>query len=810
MNQTRFKTKRLSLAIKHGLITASLLCSSINVFAETDTTIVKNVQISNNSLAQAINQFSEKTGILINYDAKLIEGKKTAGLHGSYSIETGFAALLSPHGLQLQKTAAGYTIIARAKIQALTIEQSATPHTNDQDIVQLPTIVLEANKNGIANEGSAADGYLVKNITGAGVWGERNLQDTPYSMTVIPRELIDNIQANDMAQIFKMNPLTQDAGDQAAGNYMSVIRGFSSINPIINGMPLAYYHSFTTMEDLERVETISGATGFLYGGGRVGGAVNYVSKKPTLENTQSIKIGNYGGSQYYGHLDLGGQIDENNIFGYRLNALYQDGESVAKVGKEQKFASITLDYKPTDNLIIDLNYAHRELNKNNLKPIFYINTFRPKLDISKNYASDWTSTEEENDRLMSSLKWNINDIFSLRSSILYEQSNRKLVATQGIYTRPDGLYNAYNYKYPDQAQKSKNYSANIYLDSKFKTFDVDHLLTLGYSENYQKYLMPSNRAIYRELTGKTLEEIKDSSLPDGVVSNSALLADNKMQYKNILVGDDIRFNEQWSALVGFNYATVIQTSYSSGLKKPAYEKSALTPTLSLMYKPFDALTTYATYIESLEAGTIVSDIYSNAGEVLDPLISKQYELGAKYSFNDRLLFTGALFRIKKANQYSDLATPMPKYVQDGEQIHQGVELTFTGKLTDNLTLMGGGTWMDLAVEKSNDPTLEGKKPINAAAKMAKIYAEYAVPKVDGLVFSGGAYYTAEKYGNASNTDVIPAYTLFDLGVRYATQIAQHPTVFNLTVSNITGKDYWASSTYLGDPRTVAFSVKTQF
>ena len=40
---------------------------------------------------------------------------------------------------------------------------------------------------------------------------------------------------------------------------------------LINGMPLADFYSFTTMGDLDRVETSSGATGFLFGGGRVGG-----------------------------------------------------------------------------------------------------------------------------------------------------------------------------------------------------------------------------------------------------------------------------------------------------------------------------------------------------------------------------------------------------------------------------------------------------------------------------------------------------------------------------------------------------------
>ncbi|QKF58243.1 TonB-dependent siderophore receptor [Aliarcobacter lanthieri] len=744
------------------------------------------------NLEEAIKQIASKSNMPYLVDGKLLKGKTSPKLENIEGTKNALDKVLEGTGLE------------------------ATIDNNTIIIKEVPTVKV-INKTYILDDvsvtsgksGSAESGYLTDNITGVGLWGKRSLQDTPYSMTVIPQELIENVQANDMAQIFKMNPLTQDGGYQLAGNQENVIRGFSSNNPIINGMPLAYYHSFTTMEDLERIETISGATGFLYGGGRVGGAVNYVMKKPTLEDTRSIKIGNYGGEQYYGHIDLSGQIDDKNIFGYRINALYQDGDSVADVGKEQKYVSLAFDYKPTDNFTMDLNYAHRKLIQENMKSIFYVNTYRPNLDVSKSYSSDWTSTDEENDRVMTNLKWDINDIFTLRSSFLYEKSDRKLIATQSIYTRPDGLYNAYNFKYPTQGQESKNYSANIYLDSKFETFDVNHLLTIGYSENYQKYLMGSY-AINIYLEGKTLDEIKNSSLPSAIAPNGLKVPDNKAQYKNILIGDDIVFNEQWSALVGVNYATVIQTSYRSGVQSSKYDKSELTPTLSLMYKPFDDLTTYVTYIESLEQGTIVGDNYSNRGEILDPLVSKQYEVGAKYSLNDSVLLTGALFRIEKANQYSDNATPMPKYVQDGEQIHQGIELTFTGKVTDNLTLFGGGTLMDIEVEKSNDKLQEGKKPINAASKMAKLYAEYNIPMIQGLTVTGGAYYTGEKYGDIYNKDKIPSYTLYDAGLRYKTKFDKFPTTFLLNVSNLTGKDYWASSRYLGDPRSVAFSMKMEF
>jgi len=760
---------------------ALLLCTSLN--AEERYTI------DTLSLKEAIESISKKANIPYIVDSKLLVGKKANKIENVEGIKNALDKILE--NSDLEATILDGTIVIKKK----KVSQSGAK-LGDVDVIAS------------SDDGTAEQGYLVKDISGIGIFGTRNLQDTPYSMTVISEDLIQNVQANDMAQIFKMNPVTQDGGDQQSGFYKTVIRGFSSDNAVINGMPMANYYSFVTMEDLERVETINGATGFLYGGGRVGGAVNYVTKKPTIEDKRSITIGNYGGDQYYGHIDLGGQIDEENIFGYRVNALYQDGDSVAGVNKEQKFVSLVFDYKPTDDFIMDLKYSHRELKRSNQKLNYSLNAgaSRPTIDVRKNYSPDLFATDEENDRLSTSLKWNINDIFSLRSSFLYEESDRIFIGNAFAIARTDGLYDSYLYKWVDKGQEYKNWSGSLYLDSKFETSKVEHLLTIGYTKNNYKYSRTINAYTGESLTGVSLNEIKNAPLPNAIIPNTDFITWSETQYKNILIGDDITFNDQWSTLVGVNYATVENYSPSSG----TYDKSAVTPTLSLMYKPFEDLTTYVTYMESLEAGSIVGDTYSNAGEMLDPLVSKQYELGAKYSLSENLLLSSALFRIEKANQYSDNAAPMPKYVQDGEQIHQGIELTITGKVSDNLTIMAGGTLMDLSIEESNNPDLVGKKPTNAASKMAKLYTEYNIPQINGLTLTGGAYYTGEKWGDTTNTDKIPSYTLYDAGLRYKTKINTYPTTLNLAITNLTGEDYWASNTILGDPRSVAFSMKMEF
>ncbi|RBQ26772.1 TonB-dependent receptor, partial [Arcobacter sp. CECT 9188] len=57
---------------------------------------------------------------------------------------------------------------------------------------------------------------------------------------------------------------------------------------------------------------------------------------------------------------------------------------------------------------------------------------------------------------------------------------------------------------------------------------------------------------------------------------------------------------------------------------------------------------------------------------------------------------------------------------------------------------------------------------------------------------------------------IDGYTIYDAGLRYKTKIDKYPTTFNFNVANLTGKDYWATTSSLGIPRTVAFSMKMEF
>jgi len=700
--------------------------------------------------------------------------------------------------------------------------QTASPLSTQAAAQELPAITVSGKYE---QTGSAQDGYLSKQITGVGLWGQRDLQDTPYSMSVVPQELIENVNAKDMDQIFRMNPTTQEtariASDATDGAWVN-IRGFRVTNPVVNGMSYNSRVGGTPMmQDIERVEIINGATGFLYGGGRVGGAVNYVTKKPTLDTLRTFTTGTYGGSTYFGHVDLGGQLDKNQMFGYRLNALHQGGESSRKETKKIDSVSLVFDYKPNDDFYTDLRLSWKD-NENPGPSIMWDGNNGEIPDYSgkgikrnQSWTPPWQKQHLTSKKIENNIRWNINEIFTLRTGLFYDKINRS--GGDARYRYVDGIVQARSWYGNPSKGKNDKWGSSIYLDSTFNTAGVEHTLTLGFSNSVEKTKSSTGGESFRIPNDTTLEGFRDWPMPAGWGSavSAATIRNSRNDYNNLLIGDDIQFNEHWSALVGGNYSSITTKNY---IRNTGYDKSAFTPTLSLIYKPHSTITTYVTYIESLEAGSVVSgERFINENEVLSPYISKQYEMGAKYSLNERALLTSSLFRIEKANSYDEEDHSLPKNVerrlrrtQDGLNVHQGLELTLTGKASDNLTLMAGGTVLEAKVRKNNNPNLTGKEPSGIAKTMAKVYAEYHIPAVEGLTVSTGAYYTGKKFYNETNTATVPAYTLFDAGLRYATHIGSYDTSFNFTVQNIADKVYWSNTSAFGDPRTFALTMKVSF
>ena len=752
------------------------------------------------SLIDALSRFARQSGVAISVKADQLKGLQTPGLTGSYSIEAGFAMLLAGSGYQIRKTDAGY-VLQQAPI--------VTGQT-------LPMMTISTAADSL-KQGTAEEGYRVSNISGVGPWGQRSLQDTPYSMNVVSEELIKNLQAyGSPDEVFKINPVTQFSWPSAQADQAKIhMRGFETDTVARNGLSRQgynYAHGII-MEEVNRIEVLTGLSGFLYGAGNVGGIVNYVTKRPTQQRFNSITLGNTTGQNLYAHGDFGGRFGTNNTFGYRINAAVQDGETQIKhTDLERWSVSGLFDWQIADNLLIEFDLSKRDYRFNGRSATWSLanGVSRPDandIDADISWGQKWSYNDMQTERFGVNLYWDISDHLRFRTSYLNEENIRSWSAANNEI-QADGTYNQSIYYLPKSGKETingENYSA--FLDLFFNTYSIEHNLVLGYQLS-KSYWDIAGYGMDTSFNGFSLDKPTYIAEPEWDPYPGNYEKAYKQQTTNITVGDNIKFNEQWSLLIGGSHSRIIY-------KDSDYDKSDITPTLSVMYKPWSYITTYATYMESFQQGGVAGRTFgsyrvTNANEVMKPLESTQIEVGAKIDIGGMLL-TAAVYEIDKGLEYYNIINNTEaRYVQDGRQVHRGVEFTATGKLTDNLALVGGASWLDPKIKENKQrPEIEGNRPSGVATQMYKAYLEYSTPFLPGLALNGGVSYTGNRYGDEANTDKLGDYILMNIGARYSSQLFKKRVTYRFNVNNITGEQYWANRSYLGEPRTFIFSVNAE-
>jgi iron complex outermembrane receptor protein len=555
--------------------------------------------------------------------------------------------------------------------------------------------------------------------------------------------------------------------------------------------------------DKERVEILTGLSGMLYGPGRVGGTQNYVLKRPTPDRYATWTMGFRNRNSYNGHLDLGGPIDDEGKFGYRLNLAGRDGETAFQTQNIREMTvSAAFDWHITDNFLLRLNGSRNKYKVDGTRrtydyPADFDFSFAPDASAKYNVGG---GTESNNENYGLGIDWKIADFLKIRANyqhFLSQQVKRHYPTANTINRDHSITVGAPNN--PAQRNAQEYDSGYVYADFTFDTGPLDHALTMGYSLFNQKHYGSS-------FTNGAYTPWKEDN--------------NKTRNRSLQFGDVISFGEHWQVIGGFNYVTL--RSYSNN---EPLEQKKLTPSISLVYKPVESWTLYASYIESLENGTIVANTtgtnaktYTNDGEILPPYMSKQYEFGAKTELGGVLL-TLALFQIEKPSSL-EINNNNGTYTltQDGLQQNRGLEFSATGKVTDDLSLYGGFTLLRARIKKSAYPAMVNSRATGVAEKMLKVFAKYDVPFLEGLSIKGGAFYTGDIVPGAGrgqssttpNKARIPGVTTFDLGASYHTIIKDKPVSFDLNVQNLADKNYWISAGFLGAPRTISLSMKVDF
>ncbi len=684
-------------------------------------------------------------------------------------------------------------------------DSSATP----QDAKQLGTVTVT---------GSGSLDLYRSNEASTGALGQRSLLDTPFSVGAATADLIQNRQALDINEAFATDPGVTPLASGYAGEASGIaVRGLpvDTLNGFkMDGLSIPNWGSDLPLEPFSQIELLKGPGGFMYGFGAPGGILNFVSKQPTLQPYASFTLGYLSNGVLREAADLGGTLGGPGGWGFRLNLAHEDGNTFVQDGHiRRNAASLAVTKDLTSSLHWHFNsiYQDRDMRGTyygiilgqdyGMSPPVRVPAPLPgDQRVSQPYTGYATSFRVAN----TGLKWDIAPDWSASvdySNARQTRENRDsaliLTDNQGGYTDLNYLgYSVYNYQ---QWQGM--------LNGKFETGALQHQVVIGASWQALDEHYPNGNFASQQILGTgNLFDAPIFANPGTPVSRATYLAETTTQ-RTVFASDTVNFSSQWSALLGLRYASFIDKEYGPGSSVPnaRYQKTPLTPTAALIYKPVASTSLYASYVESLEQASSAPQTAKNAYQTFAPTRSKQYELGAKTE-HDNWSGNLALFRVQRGLQYLNNDNV---FVQDGQTRYQGIDASAQATLASNWTLLGGVMYLD-ATNVNAAVGVDGKRAYGAPRWQGNLYLEYAVPQLPGLVLSAGGRYVGNEAIEADNSNFIGAYHTFDLGARYATTLDGHAVVWRAGIDNLTNEKYWLTSWGFilnqGTPRTVRASV----
>ncbi|MFJ3046679.1 TonB-dependent siderophore receptor [Herbaspirillum chlorophenolicum] len=700
-------------------------------------------------------------------------------------------------------TLAGVPALASTPALAQATDTQQAPAADSQG-ANLPTVTVT---------GSGDDKQHLQTQSSSGALGSRSILDTPFSVTSVTADELADRQILKLGDVFFNDASVSDnsGGYSSWASYVT-IRGLPADwqNSFrIDGKPFLSYAITLPYDHFERIDLLKGSSGFMYGFGSPGGLINYITKKPTDTPVRSVSVGYTSNNIWSEHVDLSGRFGNDQMFGYRLNATHDQGETFNEGQLKRDSVSLALDARLTRDLTWDFQAIWQNSNGEGQTPSITTSSLAggslPAVISggNRNLIGAGQHIDTNFQLYQTGLTYRITPDW--KANLSYSHSTSKRFRNEGIATLTDAAGNYTDWR-SDSREGHVFDQWQAMLEGNAKTGFLEHQLVLGAS--WQKQVNDYSVAQYYQQIGTGNLYTQNTNSHDSSTDLQTYHAGILTQ-QALFASDTLKFSDQWSLLAGARYNEFQQDSFdTSGARTARYNKSALTPTVALMFKPEPNTTLYGSYVESLEQGGTPGVTNTNYGQQLKPLMSKQYEVGAK---TDQRTWsaTAALFRIERAAEYTDSSGAL---VQDGESDYQGLELGGSLKLGSQWQL--GSSLMFLDSKYSKGSAYNGNRVAGAPNMMATAQVSYLVPQLAGLKLMADAKYTGNTMLRAANDLQVPSYTLFNLGASYTTRIGKYDTTFRAAVNNLLDKRYWQYQweNYIkpGDPRTFSVSAKVDF
>jgi iron complex outermembrane receptor protein len=642
------------------------------------------------------------------------------------------------------------------------------------------------------------------------------LQETPVSVQVVPRQVIDDQKTPRLAEVLENVSGVRTNQTIGTGNQF-IIRGFNTVGSLYrNGLlamsPLGFPAEVDTA-NIERIEVLKGPAAVLYGRIQPGGLINITTRRPLPQPAGSLEQ-QFGSYDFYRTLwDVNAPITSDQTLSVRFAGAYQNAGSFRDFQfTDRKMFNPSVTWRATEatTITVDVEVLKQDYRSDTGIPV--IGNRPAPVPLSRSYNDPNAPGSFAN-------KTHVGFQLDHRFNESWRLTNRFLATFQDaedLYVTPAPSFGealqadgrTLNRNIFGQTSSTKNYATNLDLIGNFRLAWADHKLLLGfdYTRTTTDYTIfgnfdTPNPSLAIDLFNPTYgiapalfqaaRSIREFPGADVLVARSqwyGLYAQDQITLWNklhILAGGRYDWSESGFARGG--------TTDEAAANLPSQSRTnrRFSPRIGLLYELTPWLAIYGNYVTSLGASNGVTA----EGQVVPPEIGKQREVGLKADlFDHRLNATLAFYHLTKNNVLTrDLASGDPfAVIPVGEQRSRGIEFDLVGRVTESVSVIGSYAYTDTRVTKDHSGLQDHRLP-NVPLHSGSLWVKYDFREMRGPLrgfsLGFGPYIAGSRHGDIENTFTLPGYVRLDGFAAYRWTMGPVRAIAQLTVRNLLNQQY---------------------
>jgi catecholate siderophore receptor len=724
---------------------------------------------------------------------------------------------------------------------AISTAMMNSAHAAD-DVTNVDTLVIEETATAAdANPYAEANApYKAKRLSD--VKHTRDIADTPQTMTVMTKELIEDSGKTELKDILSAQPGitlgTGEGGNSFGDRY--IIRGYEARNDVFtDGLREPGLITRETFA-VEQIEISKGPSSTFAGRGSTGGAVNVVTKKASLNDDFTTLEAGVGTDNYNRY-----SVDTNKVindrFAVRMNALYSDADIPARgPAKEQRKGMLLSGvFEATNDLTLSADYYYFE-SDDRTDPGVQLDRATGAIDSRlKNIGQSGLDFHDTKASIFTTkVDWAITDNIRFENKTRFGNANNAFIVS-GYNSRFDAGIRPFN---AWQRNEYIGNQTNVLFNQNIGGMEHSFVTGIEFAKE------SADTGVYNVSTDASVPMINpydpDNSSWSGTIDKTDR-ASNEIKTISVYLMDTVTLSDDWEVFAGLRYdhfdydlstyqydqtrggvTTTIPAanySYSDGLWNGHF---------GVVFSPWQNGNIYASFSTSsninggeVDAGTncgyggLCTD--GNGGYTAKPEISENFEIGTKWNlYDNNLLLTAALFQTTKDNviEGSTNSYQPEGNLNTGKNRVEGIELGLAGNITSKLSGQIGAALMNSETLESYNPDNIGRAKANFAKRSVSAQLKYKfTPKFNfggNLTYSSGMLGGQPDAGSSGQTTIrTPSYTVLDLFASY--QVNEQLGI-RANIQNVTDKDYYTAIyrggdiIYIGDARSANVNLTYKF